>query len=188
MRVTAAEAQRYFGTTAWQRSAGKKRDNPEDWLSAAVNMWLDLPEVQLRGMAFHVPNETASKAEAGRKKWIGVKAGVADWIFTGPPLVAIELKVGKNRQSVSQKKWGEGLEAGWNEQVWINELNEAFGNFNSGQLEGYFAPRYRVCRSLGDVAVELHEANISICNLDQASNAAEKVRTWFAVQHGREIP
>ena len=101
MRVTAAEARRYFGTDPCQPV--QKRDNPEDWLSAAVNMWLDMPEVQFRGMAFHVPNERASKAEAKRGKWIGVKAGVADWIFTGPPLVAIELKVGKNRQTPAHR-------------------------------------------------------------------------------------
>ncbi len=167
-----------MGDKRWDKLAEqlpKKRDNSEDWLSAAVNMWLDLPEVQLRGMAFHVPNETASKGEAGRKKWLGVKAGVADWIFTGPPLVAIELKVEGRKQTPAQREWGEGLEAGWG------------ANFAPRDKE-VFAPRYRVCRSLRDVAMELVEA--CLVNREPAllRVAVEKVRTWFAVQHGREIP
>ena len=196
MSFTEAEAQEMLERAIGGRAPGlkrpwdklskqpsKKRDNSEDWLSAAVNMWLDLPEVKIRGMAFHVPNETASKAEAGRKKWIGVKAGVADWIFTGPPLVAIELKDGKNRQSVAQKKWGKGLEAGWDSVVEMEWDKDSY------------APRYRVCRSLRVVVRELVEPGIVSYEGEFPELASklildsiEKVRTWFAVQYGREIP
>lgn len=155
----------------------KQQDNAEAHLSAALNALLfgiksrqhrgvfDLePRVKIRGQAFHVGNERSSKAEAGRLKWLGVKPGVADWIFTGPPLVAIELKVGKNKPTKKQAEWGRVLE-GW-------------------------GGHYYVCRSLGDVLGMLwaHGLVLEPDTEEALARALVKVRHYWLIKYGREIP
>lgn len=76
---------------------------------------------------FAVPNGGKRNArEAARLKKMGVRAGVADLIFSWPNgKGAIELKIGKNNQTAFQKNF---------EQQWI---------YNGGQ--------YAVCRDFNSV-------------------------------------
>jgi len=87
-----------------------KRSYHEDALQKAVAELLDT----LGWWWWHTPNGGArSKAEAGKFKAMGVKAGVADIIIAerwsagndGGPAVAIELKGPKGRLQKTQKEW-----------------------------------------------------------------------------------
>ena len=64
----------------------------------------------LRHLLIHVPNGGYRNAvEAAKFKQMGVRAGVPDLILLYPnkehPFMGIELKAGKNRQSVHQKEY-----------------------------------------------------------------------------------
>lgn len=58
-----------------------KRRTPEHDESVALCEYLETMYPERWPLIFHVPNERSSKAEAGRLKAIGVKAGVPDYVF-----------------------------------------------------------------------------------------------------------
>lgn len=174
-----------------KQAAKKVRQNNEDHLSAAFNYWLSLPEVELRGAGFHVGNERASKAEAGRLKWVGVKPGVADWIFTGPPTTAIELKRGKNKQTTAQKAWAKVLVDGWKGYLDPEEWGEGWdGEATSMEsARDLFAPRYYICRTLSSVADVLHTRGLlrAPVTLKTLEASVAIVLRWWPVKYGVEL-
>lgn len=168
----------------------KVRQNLEDHLSAAFNYWLSLPEVELRGAGFHVGNERASRRERGIQAWIGAVPGVADWIFTGPPTTAIELKWGKNKQTVAQKAWAEVFVDGWvgayDEEQWEETGSVALLDEDAKRL---FAPRYYVCRTLSSAADVLHNRGLLRAPTAREDLEASVVTVlrWWIVKHGVEL-
>lgn len=78
------------------------------WAALHINKY---PVLELM---FHIPNGgTRHKAEAGRLKAQGVKAGVPDICLPvaslGYHCLWIEMKAGKNKQSAEQRKWQDSL-------------------------------------------------------------------------------
>jgi hypothetical protein len=174
-----------------KQAAKKVRQNLEDHLSAAFNYWLSLPEVELRGAGFHVGNERSSKAEAGRLKWVGVKPGVADWIFTGPPTTAIELKWGKNKQSPTQKAWAGVFTSGWAGYIDPDECGEGWdgSGMSIETLKDLFAPRYCICRTLFSAADVIHTRGLLRAPTDRKALKASVaiVLSWWIVKHKVEL-
>lgn len=82
-------------------------------LQAECFQWLWNNYPQTRRCLFHVPNGGArSKREATQLKASGVVPGVYDMLFIWDSRVyAFEMKVGTNRQSSDQLKWGEAAQA-----------------------------------------------------------------------------
>lgn len=88
----------------------------EDEEQQKVIQWAELmsnayPDLQ---MLYHVPNGgSRNRAEAGKLKRMGVRAGVPDLVLPVPRNgyagLYIELKVGENRPSKNQKNWLEKL-------------------------------------------------------------------------------
>lgn len=169
----------------------KVRQNNEDHLSAAFNYWLDLPEIQLRGAGFHVGNERSSKAEAGRLKWVGVKPGVADFIFTGPPVTAVELKYGDGRQSPVQKVWGEVFTDGWAGYIDPDECGEGWdgSGMSIETLKDLFAPRYYICRTLASAADVLHARGLlrAPATREAIEASVTTVLRWWLVKYRMEL-
>lgn len=175
----------------------KVQDRPEDWLSRAVRAWLDLPQVQIRGRGFHVPNEEPDKVRAAIAKKLGVEKGVADWIWTGPPLVAVELKWGRNTATESQLEWGKDVQEGWPRAVEAGLLDpvvEGLGDLQASQvldvLGQVLRPRYFVAKSLTGVARILHTTGVleSPRNREGLKGTIQTVQVVFAASHGRNIP
>ena len=84
----------------------------------AVALWLDAKGY----LWMHCPNEAKRSPQLGKRlKAQGMKAGFPDIVVFVPPLhkhtrhgAAIELKVGKNSPTESQRKWLDRLtENGW---------------------------------------------------------------------------
>ncbi len=178
----------YLASKADRNQVGKQavrkvRQNLEDHVSAALSYLLTKPEVELRGVGFHVGNERASKAEAGRLKWVGVKPGVADWIFTGPPTTAIELKQGKNKQTPSQKAWAAVFVDGWkgylDPEKWDGE------GMSTENARDLFAPRYYVCRTLFTAVYVLYTRELLRAPTDSKALEASvaTVLRWWIVKH-----
>lgn len=74
------------------------------WVESAKKHYPDIE------MIFHIPNGgVRSKAEAGRLKACGVRAGVPDLFLPVPKGkyhgLFIEMKVGNNKPTEEQKKW-----------------------------------------------------------------------------------
>ena len=174
-----------------KQAARKVCQNLEDYLSAAFSYWLSLPEVELRGAGFHVGNERASKAETGRLKWGGVKPGVADWIFTGPPTTAIELKWEDGRQSPEQKAWAEVLVDGWrgayDEERWGEPGRTS--DLRDEEAEDLFAPRYYICRTLLSAADVLHTRGLlrAPTTLEALEASVATVLRWWLVKYRMEL-
>lgn len=87
-------------------TARRIRQRPEEALHMAVARFLDVA-LPPSSIWFHVPNGGArTKAEAGKFKAMGVRAGVADILIVhgGRPF-AIELKAGAGRLSTAQENW-----------------------------------------------------------------------------------
>ena len=169
-----------------QTAVVKVRQNHEDHLSAAFSYFLDLPEVELRGAGFHVPNERASKGEVKRLKWVGVKPGVADWLFTGPPVSAIELKWGKNKQTSAQSNWANQFVSGWDGHLDLDEWAEVVPVETLGQ---FFAPKYYICRTLFSAVDVLYTRGllrkpVTAVGLEVA---VKKVLQWWLIKYGKEI-
>jgi len=167
----------------------KVRENHEDHLSAALNYWLDLPEVELRGAGFHVPNERASRAEAGRLRWVGVKPGVGDWIFAGPPATAIELKWGKNVQSPAQKQWAAKFVDGWTGYLDLEEPDAKKRTVIESFFEDSFAPRYYVCRTLTNAVDVLHTRGLLRAPLsrEDLDKSVAVVLRWWLAKYRKEL-
>jgi len=156
-------------------------------LSAAFSYWLDLPEVELRGAGFHVPNERASKGEAKKLRWVGVKSGVADWLFTGPPVTAIELKWNKNPQSPAQKQWAAQFCDGWTGYLEPEEWEgEGMSLENARDL---FAPRYYVCRTLTNAVEVLYTRGLlrAPFSCEDLDKSVAVVLRWWLVRYGKEL-
>lgn len=84
----------------------------EDDLQMACVRWFDLQYPEISPLLYHTANEgKVSKVQAGIRKRMGVRAGVADLILQIPrkgcSYLALELKVGHNKQSEAQKRWEE---------------------------------------------------------------------------------
>lgn len=91
----------------------------EDQLQVSVATYLDL-----RGLTWcHVPNEGKRSVVTGsQNKRKGLKAGVPDVLIFNPHGeyrgLAIELKVGKNKQTDTQKQWQIKLiNCGWKYEI-----------------------------------------------------------------------
>lgn len=79
------------------------------WAQLMCNAYPDLE------LLYHVPNGgSRNKAEAAKLKRMGVRAGVPDLVLPSPHAgyagLYIEMKVGENRTSKSQREWLEKLE------------------------------------------------------------------------------
>jgi len=91
------------------------RGDPEHQLQKSCVMWFDLQFPKYKFDLFAVPNGGhRNKATAGKLKAEGVRAGVSDLIlerdgFFGP-IVYLELKTDKGRQSDSQKDFQNHVE------------------------------------------------------------------------------
>jgi len=85
------------------------RERPEEELQMACVDFIRLRRLEEKGkiFMFHVPNEkgSLSRYEMVVRQRMGVKAGVADLILLLPDgrAAAIELKDGKNTQTLAQK-------------------------------------------------------------------------------------
>jgi len=169
-----------------QAAVAKVRQNHEDHLSAALSYFLDLPEVELRGAGFHIPNERASKGEAGRLKWAGVKPGVADWLFTGPPITAIELKRDKNKQTSAQVAWAKQFVSGWDDYL---EEDDWFESASMDTMASIFAPKYYVCRTLFSAVDVLYTRELLRKPMTAVGIEAtvKKVLRWWLIKYKKEI-
>jgi len=88
----------------------------EDRLQQECYTWFHNTYPEYRGLLFHVPNGGNRKGREGAKlKYMGVWAGVADFLFMfGGTVYCIELKTERGSQSPEQKVWeilvrGEGF-------------------------------------------------------------------------------
>ena len=80
----------------------------EDTLQKSCVQWFDLQYRHISWALFHVPNGgTRNAKEAAKFKGMGVRSGVPDLMLIIPRhgfhYLALELKVGKNRQTENQK-------------------------------------------------------------------------------------
>jgi sulfur relay (sulfurtransferase) complex TusBCD TusD component (DsrE family) len=89
------------------------KKHEEDDLQKACVKWFDLQFPKTKGLLFHPANGgSRGLKEAVRLKAQGVRAGVADLVFLyNETATFIELKVGKNKQTDSQKEWQELVES-----------------------------------------------------------------------------
>lgn len=101
----------------------------EDDLQKSVALYLD----HTGHTWFHPPNGGyRSGREAAKLKAMGVKPGVPDIIILDIQ-TAIELKVGKNKQTQAQVDWQHKLEElGWNYHV-CRSLDEVIETLNKSQ-------------------------------------------------------
>ena len=79
----------------------------EDRLQQECYTWFHNTYPEYRGLLFHVPNGgTRSGREAAKLKYMGVWAGVADFLFMfGGTVYCIELKTETGTQKPNQKVW-----------------------------------------------------------------------------------
>lgn len=96
------------GEKAWCGNEDQEQQKVIEW---AMYRSLEYPELRL---LHHVPNGgSRNRAEAVKLKRMGVKAGVPDLVLPSPhggyAGLYIELKIGKNKQTDSQKEWMEML-------------------------------------------------------------------------------
>tara|TARA_R110000868_G_scaffold117406_1_gene311897 strand:+ start:1874 stop:2401 length:528 start_codon:yes stop_codon:yes gene_type:complete len=93
----------------------KKRSNGEDLLQAACKTWFEkaLPDLMWYAVwnENYYPDEKQAMIQGARKKRMGVRAGVCDYMFVLPNGMAagIELKWGNGKPSDSQKGWAEAM-------------------------------------------------------------------------------
>lgn len=116
----------------------------EDAHQIALFCWAALPDIRLRfpelQHMFHIPNGgLRNKAEAGKFKAMGVKAGVPD-IFLPVPRwgkagLWIELKVGSNKPSPDQIAYHAALYAN-NFDVTVQWTWDAAADYIMGYLSG----------------------------------------------------
>jgi hypothetical protein len=85
----------------------------EDREQIALFTWVRLLEKEypLLQLIYHTPNGGyRDKRTAAKLRAMGVKPGVWDIFIPAPSPLWVEMKVGKNKLTISQKKWKEDLE------------------------------------------------------------------------------
>lgn len=85
----------------------------EDREQIALFTWVRLMEKEypLLQLIYHTPNGGfRDKRTAAKLRAMGVKPGVWDIFIPAPSPLWVEMKVGKNKLTLSQKKWKEDLE------------------------------------------------------------------------------
>lgn len=93
----------------------KKRENGEDLLQMACKNWFEkaLPDLLWYAVwnESYYPDEKQAMIQGARKKRMGVRAGVCDFMFVMPDgsAAGIELKWGNGKPSDSQKGWAEAM-------------------------------------------------------------------------------
>lgn len=114
------------------RSARKSLGKPQKkLLENSLHIFVsDLLRASSPGLWFHVPNGERRDARTGAKlKRMGVRPGVADFLFALPPhgrMVALELKAPKEgRLTDSQKKFRHDLELAGGEYAIARSPEEA---------------------------------------------------------------
>lgn len=89
----------------------RHHSEPESRLQAECFSWFWNTYPEYRGLMFHVPSEgnRSSRIDGGRRKAMGIVAGVADLIFLLPRHgyhgLCIEMKTDIGKQSDKQKEW-----------------------------------------------------------------------------------
>lgn len=89
----------------------RTHSEPESRLQAECFSWFWNTYPEYRGLMFHVPSEgnRSSKIDGGKRKAMGIVAGVSDLILMLPRHnchgLCIEMKTEDGRQSDKQKEW-----------------------------------------------------------------------------------
>lgn len=101
----------------------------EDTLQKSCVRWFDLQYSHLSWALFHVPNGgTRNVREAAKLKEMGVRPGVPDLMLVLPRhgyhYLALELKVGKNKQTENQKWYQSKMTESGGKYVVIRSLDE----------------------------------------------------------------
>ena len=89
----------------------RTHSEPESRLQAECFSWFWNAYPEYRGLMFHVPSEgnRSSKIDGGKRKAMGIVAGVSDLILMLPRHnchgLCIEMKTETGKQSDKQKEW-----------------------------------------------------------------------------------
>lgn len=108
----------------------------EDTLQNSCVAWFDLQYRHISWALFHVPNGGQRNAkEAAKLKGMGVRPGVPDLILILPRggyhYLAIELKVGKNKQTENQKWYQTKMTENGGRYAVIRTIDEFIQTVNS---------------------------------------------------------
>lgn len=108
----------------------------EDTLQKSCVQWFDLQYGHLSWALFHVPNGGQRNAkEAAKFKAMGVRPGVPDLILILPRggyhYLALELKVGKNKQTENQKWYQSKMTENGGKYVVIRSLDDFIETVNT---------------------------------------------------------
>ena len=108
----------------------------EDSLQIACVRWFDLQYHWLSWALFHVPNGgSRNRIEAAKFKAMGVRPGVPDLILILPRggyhYLALELKVGKNKQTENQKWYQSKMTENGGKYVVIRSLDDFIETVNA---------------------------------------------------------
>ena len=112
----------------------------EDTLQKSCVQWFDLQYRHFSWALFHVPNGgQRNRVEAAKFKAMGVRPGVPDLLLILPrhgySYLAMELKVGKNTQTDSQKTYQSKMSENGGKYIVIRSIDEFIDAVN-GYLRG----------------------------------------------------
>lgn len=108
----------------------------EDTLQKSCVAWFDLQYQHLSWSLFHVPNGgKRNSVEAAKFKAMGVRPGVPDLMLVIPRggyhYLALELKVGKNKQTENQKWYQSKMTENGGKYVVIRSLDDFIDTVNA---------------------------------------------------------
>lgn len=123
----------------------------EDQLQIACIRWFDFQHAAFSWALFHVPNGGKRNAkEAARFKAMGVRPGVPDLLFILPRgkyhYLAIELKVGRNKQTERQLQYEALINAMGGKYIVVRSLEEFINQVDEYLYQSGETPR-PVCGS-----------------------------------------
>lgn len=114
-----------------ERPHRKRSAYLEDRLQMSCKYWFDCQYPELRLLMFHPCNEgklLGRDKDGAKRKAMGVRAGVADFIFLCPnkeyPYLAIELKTEDGRQSDHQRAFQADVEKAGGRYVIVRSIEE----------------------------------------------------------------
>lgn len=120
-----------FNASKKDKPARKRPAYREDKLQIDCKYWFDCQYPQYKLLLHHSPNEgllMRHDRDGAKRKAMGMRAGFPDSIFLLPNKVyhymALELKVGKNKQSEHQKEYQQAVEQAGGRYVVIYSLEE----------------------------------------------------------------
>jgi hypothetical protein len=120
----------------------KPRERKEEKMLMDVMKWASYHPI-CKDYLIHIANERKCSKEMGRKlKLQGVKKGVWDLFLLYPvnffPGLWLELKIGKNKLSDSQEKWGETIKKAGFATAVVHDDWEKVKKIIEGYLNGSF--------------------------------------------------